>query len=139
MGVDVGIDPYIETIRACHSSYRVVAWGGGRLVAAPTVSTPPVEWNAVQTECRGRCPHRPARWVYIRAPMNGGMLIFPVPFNVPGCRVRFRVDVGIDPYIETVHAYHSTCSPVAGDFGRLVAAPTGGVPFFGCIPFNGAC
>ena len=26
-----GIDPYIKTIGACHSTYRVVAWGFGRL------------------------------------------------------------------------------------------------------------
>ena len=40
--------------------------------------------------------------------MNGEMLIYPVPFNVPGSFVRFRVDVGIDPYIETIPACHST-------------------------------
>ena len=111
--VDVGIDPYIETFGACHSSHGVVAWGFGRLVAAPTVSTLPVEWNAPQTECRGRCPHRPARWVSIRARLNGKMSIYPVPFNVQGCRVGLRVDVGIDPYIETIRACHSTYRVVA--------------------------
>ena len=42
----------------------------GRLPAARnlTVSTTPVEWNAVQTECRGRCPHRPAPGGVIHAP-----------------------------------------------------------------------
>ena len=39
--------------------------------------------------------------------------------------VRFRVDVGIDPYIETVHAYHSSYSSISVRCGRLVAAPTG--------------
>ena len=42
---------------------------------------------------------------------------------------------GIDPYIETVGAYHSTYSSVSVPFGRLVAAPTGAL---GCMPFNGA-
>ena len=32
----MGIDPYIETVGAFHSTYRVVAWDCGRLVAAPT-------------------------------------------------------------------------------------------------------
>ena len=41
----------------------------------------------------------PPGWGYIRALLNGEMLIYPVPFNVQGCRVRVRVDVGIDPYI----------------------------------------
>ena len=50
---------------------------------------------------------------YIRAPMNGWNVIYPVPFNVQVCHVRFRVDVGIDPYVETVHAYHSTYRVVA--------------------------
>ena len=45
--------------------------------------------------------------------MNRGMLIYHVPFNVQGGSVRFRVDVGIDLYIETVHAYHSTYRVVA--------------------------
>ena len=36
-----------------------------------------------------------------------------------------RVDVGIDPYIETVGAYHSSFSSVPVRGGRLVAAPTG--------------
>ena len=131
--VDVGIDPYIETIRAFHSAYRSGSEGGGRLVAAPTVSTLLVEWNAPQTECRGRCPHRPARWVSIRTPMNGEMSIYPVPFNVQVCRVGVRVDVGIDPYIETIHACHSTHRVIAWGCGRLVAAPTGGA---GRVPFN---
>ena len=39
MRVDVGIDPYIETVGASHSSCRVVVWGCGRLVAAPTGAT----------------------------------------------------------------------------------------------------
>ena len=56
--------------------------------------------------------------------MNGGMLIYPVPFNVQICHVRFRVDVGIAPYIETVRAFHSTCGSVPEGCGRLVAAPT---------------
>ena len=50
----------------------------------------------------------PPRWVSIRARLNGEMVIYPVPFNVQVCRVRLRVDVGIDPYIETGGAYHST-------------------------------
>ena len=39
--------------------------------------------------------------------------------------VGLRVDVGIDPYIEAVGAFHSTYSSVSVRFGRLVAAPTG--------------
>ena len=39
------------------------------------------------------------RLVYSRARLNGGMLIYHVPFNVPGGFVGLRVDVGIDPYI----------------------------------------
>ena len=31
-----GIDPYIETIGACHSAYSSVSVAFGRLVAAPT-------------------------------------------------------------------------------------------------------
>ena len=42
-----------------------------------------------------------------------GMLFYRVPFNVQVCRVGLRVDVGIDPYIETVYAYHSTYSSIA--------------------------
>ena len=45
--------------------------------------------------------------------MNGEMLIYAVPFNVPGCSVGLRVDVGIDPYIETGGATHSTYRVVA--------------------------
>ena len=41
------------------------------------------------------------------------MLIYPVPFIVQGGYVRVRVDVGIDPYIETVYAYHSTYRSVS--------------------------
>ena len=67
----------------------------------------------------------PPGWVSIRALLNGGMLIYPIPFNVQVCRVRLRVDVGIDPYIETGGACHSTCRSVSEGFGRLVAAPTG--------------
>ena len=36
-----------------------------------------------------------------------------------------RVDVGIDPYIETIGAFHLTCRVVPVRGGRLVAAPTG--------------
>ena len=67
-----GIDPYIETGGASHSSHRVVAWGCGRLVAAPTVTF-------------GR-----------------------VPFNVPFGSGGFGSMEGIDPYIETFGASHST-------------------------------
>ena len=55
----------------------------------------------------------PPGWVSIRTPMNGEMLIYPVPFIVQGGYVRVRVDVGIDPYIETVYAYHSTYRSVS--------------------------
>ena len=34
--VDVGIAPYIETIRAFHSTYRSVSEGGGRHGSRPT-------------------------------------------------------------------------------------------------------
>ena len=66
----------------------------------------------------------PSGWVHPHARLNGEMSIYPVPFNVQGCRVRVRVDAGIDPYIETIHACHSTHSSVSIGFGRLVAAPT---------------
>ena len=36
-----------------------------------------------------------------------------------------RVDVGIDPYIETGGTFHSTYRSVSVRGGRLVAAPTG--------------
>ena len=68
----------------------------------------------------------PPGWVHPRATLNGGMLNYPVPFNIQGGCVRLRVDVGIDPYIETVGACHSTYRSVPVRFGRLVAAPTGG-------------
>ena len=58
--------------------------------------------------------------------MNGEMLFYLVPFNIQGDSVRVRVDVGIDPYIKTVGASHSSCSSVSVRGGRLVAAPTGG-------------
>ena len=45
--------------------------------------------------------------------LNGGMLIYPVPFNIQGGSVVVRVDVGIDPYIETVGACHSSYRVVA--------------------------
>ena len=91
-----------------------------------TVSTFPVEWNAPQRECRGRCPHRPAQVGFHPRPVEWKMLIYPVPFNVQGGCVRVRVDVGIDPYIETIRASHSSCRVVAWGCGRLVAAPTEG-------------
>ena len=100
-------------------------------VGAPISRPPPsgteryVEWVAARQKCRGRCPHRPARWVYIRARLNGGMLICPVPFNIQDCSVRFRVDVGIDPYIPAgLHSIQPGAGVVRGG-GRLVAAPTG--------------
>ena len=48
-----------------------------------------------------------------RAPLNGDMQFYLAPFNVPGGCVRFRVDVGIAPYIETICAFHSTYRVVA--------------------------
>ena len=65
------------------------------------------------------------------------VLIFPVPFNVQGCSVRLRVDVGTDPYIETIRACHSTYRPVSEGGGRLVAAPTGYIIFIRAIVVRG--
>ena len=50
--------------------------------------------------------------------------------------VRFRVDVGIDPYIETIRAFHSTCRVVPVRGGRLVAAPTGAASFIIAVPIK---
>ena len=55
----------------------------------------------------------PPGWVSIRTPLNGKMVIYLVPFNIQGGSVRLRVDVGIDPYIETFGACHSTYRVVA--------------------------
>ena len=41
------------------------------------------------------------------------MSFYPVPFNVQGGFVGLRIDVGIDPYIETVDAYHSSHRVIA--------------------------
>ena len=76
-----------------HSTYRVVAWGFGRLVAAPTGCSIFIVWLNV--------------------------LLYPAPFNVQGCHVRLRVDVGIDPYIETGSASHSSHRVVAWGFGHV--------------------
>ena len=55
----------------------------------------------------------PPRLGLPHTPMNGEMSIYPVPFNVQGGYVGVRVDVGIDPYIETIRAYHSSHRVVA--------------------------
>ena len=45
--------------------------------------------------------------------LNEEMLIYPVPFNLPVGSVGFGSMEGIDPYIETVGAFHSTYRVVA--------------------------
>ena len=81
-----------------HSTYRVVAWGCGRLVAAPTGCSIFIVWLNV--------------------------LFYPASFNVQGGSVRFRDDVGIVPYIPSgLHTIQRGASKPSG-FGRLVAAPT---------------
>ena len=45
--------------------------------------------------------------------MNGEMLIYAVPFNAPVGSVGFGSMEGIDPYIETIGACHSTYRVVA--------------------------
>ena len=46
-------------------------------------------------------------------PAEWGNVIFPVPFNAPIGSVGFGSMEGIDPYIETGGAYHSTYRVVA--------------------------
>ena len=43
----------------------------------------------------------------------GECCIYPVPFNVPICFPGFGSMEGIDPYIETIGAFHSTYRVVA--------------------------
>ena len=68
-------------------------------------------------------------------PGEWGRLFCPVPFNGAGGFVGFGSMEGIDPYIETVGAFHSTYPVVSWGCGRLVAAPTGVLE---CVSFNGA-
>ena len=78
-----GIDPYIETLGACHSTDSSVSVPFGRLVAAPTV------------------------------------MLGYVPFNWAGGFGGFGSMEGIDPYIETVGACHSTNRVVSWGFGYV--------------------
>ena len=57
--------------------------------------------------------------------LNEEMLIYPVPFNLPVGSVGFGSMEGIDPYIETIGACHSTYSSVSVRFGRLGSRPYG--------------
>ena len=50
---------------------------------------------------------------FTRHPVEWENVDYPIPFNVQGGSVGFRVDVGIDPYIETVGASHSSYRVVA--------------------------
>ena len=110
-----GIDPYIETIGACHLTYRSVPWASGRWRAStptlkplvrPIQRTGGISWGfsngGDMRICRFFLFHLTNRCDFF-----GGL-----------------VDVGIDPYIETIGACHSTYWSVALGCGRLVAAPT---------------
>ena len=87
VGVDVGIDPYIETGGACHSTYRSVSEGFGRLIAAPTGTL-----GACLT-AGWRTPLRGARWSlqnrYTLLKFDNGFhidIFHAVYYNVPQMR-----------------------------------------------------
>ena len=95
---------------------------------------PPATWRFQRARLKGIQFRRnvggdthiaPPGWIYVRARLNGEMSIYLVPFNIQGGSDGFRVDVGIDPYIKTIRAFHSAYSSISVRGERLAAAPTG--------------
>ena len=99
-----------------------------------TVSTRPVEWNAVQTECRGRCPHRPAQVRLHPRPDEWGNVILHCSIQRTGWFRGVAGRCGHRPLHFCPTAYHSTYRSVSEGGGRLVAAPTARATANGCPP-----
>ena len=80
--------------------------GGDAHIDPPTYVYPRTPMNGTHTV--GAATSRPPRTV-LTFPVEWGNVILPRPIQHTGW---LRVDVGIDPYIETIRACHSTFSPI---------------------------
>ena len=125
-----GIDPYIKTIGACHSTYRVVAWGCGRLVAAPTVQikfTARVNGRQSSGNVGDDAHIVPLRGV---PPVKRGNVIFPPSHSthqsVPWASGRWRASTPtLKPWARSIQRT-GWLREVSGGW---VAAPTGRIMF----------